>query len=175
MNNKFVVFILIAIGIVSRLIPHTPNFTPLGAIALFSGYYLPKQYSLVIMMVILFISDAFLGFHPTMPWVYGSFILISILGSTFKGRFNNRNFVLFPLISSLLFFLITNFGVWITGSMYTHDLSGLLECYLMALPFFRMTIIADMFYSVVLFGGFKLFKAVDKFNFKRLFSAGYYS
>lgn len=152
MKNNLLALGLVLIGVASRLLPHEPNFTALGAIALFSGVYLSKKYSLSILLITMFISDTYLGFHPTMPWVYGSFILISLLSSLFK------NVTLLPIMSSVLFFIITNFGVWVSGNMYTHNLNGLLECYLLATPFFRGTFAGDVFYTTALFGGLSLVK-----------------
>lgn len=152
MKNNILATGLILIGVISRLLPHEPNFTALGAIAIFSGVYLPRKYSLGVLLITMFISDIFLGFHPTIGWVYGSFILISLLSSRFKNVF------LLPLMSSVLFFVMTNFGVFISGNMYTHNIKGLIECYILAIPFFRGTLLGDIFYTTAMFGGFNLVK-----------------
>lgn len=156
MNNKLIVLGLIFVGVASRLLPHEPNFTAVGAITLFSGIYLPKKYSFISLFLTMIISDIFLGFHSTIAWVYGSFILISLLSAHFKNKLKNQNIFLFSLVSSIIFFVITNFGVWVSGSMYSHNLKGLLECYTLALPFFRGTLMGDLFYTTLFFTGLKL-------------------
>lgn len=167
MNNKIVTLGLILIGIASRLLPHEANFTAVGAIALFSGFYFSKKNSLGILIVIMSISDIFLGFHSTIAWVYGSFILIALLSAILKNKIKGKVF-LFPFISAMMFFIITNFGVWISGNMYPYSFKGLIECYMLAIPFFRGTLMGDLLYSTILFGGFKFLNrfSVDKVYIK---------
>ena len=145
-------FLLLIIGIASRIIPHTPNFTAVGAVAIFAGAYLPKKYALFLPALIMLISDAIVGFHATMPWVYGSYLLIGIL-SCYIG---SKHLIFMPIFASILFFVITNFGVWISGTMYAKTLSGLLECYAMGIPFFRGTLFGDSVFTLVLYSAFKL-------------------
>lgn len=152
-------FSVIAAAVLLRLVPHEPNVAPIGAMALFGGSYLPKKYALPIPILTMFVSDIFLGFHNTIAWVYGSFILIGLIGMLLKNRVNPGNVLLASLASSVLFYLITNFGVWFNGSMYPKTLSGLLQSYVLALPFFRNTLLGDLFYSGVFFGGYALVRS----------------
>lgn len=150
------IFIFIFIGVVARFLPHLPNMTPIGAIALFGGRYLPKRLAIVLPLVAMVISDLYLGFHKTMPYVYGSFILTSLIGMWLRHHTSSYHVVLATLISSTLFFLITNFGVWAHTPLYSKTITGLMESYVMGLPFFRNTLIGDLFYSTVFFGGYEL-------------------
>ena len=155
-NSKLLIAALIFFGIVFRLLPHEANFAPVGAIALFSGTYFSKRYALLVPLVVMLITDIFLGYHSTIAYVYVSLLLITLVGSLLKSSTSLVNIVSFSLASSLLFFFITNFGVWATGNMYSKTLEGLIECYALAIPFFRNTILSDLMYSGVLFGGLKL-------------------
>lgn len=145
---------VIIIAALMRLVPHPANVAPIGAMALFSGSYLPKKYALIIPLAAMIISDFFLGFHSTIMWVYGSFLLIGLLGMQLRNKANAGNVFLATAASSLLFYFVTNFGVWISTEMYPKTWEGLLQCYVMGLPFLRNTVIGDGLYSAVLFGGY---------------------
>lgn len=147
---------IILFAVALRLVPHLPNFTPIAAMALFGGTYLSKKYALAVPLVALFISDIFLGFHDTMVFVYGSFLLIGVIGIWLSRHKNLRNVLLTTVFSSILFFVITNFGVWLGGGLYPKTLAGFLDCYILAIPFFRNTILGDMFYVSLFFGSFEL-------------------
>jgi hypothetical protein len=153
---------LILLGAVSRLIPHPDNFAPIGALALFGGTYLvDKRMSFLIPMAAMFISDVLIelsggvGFHGDMIWVYGSMALITCFGFFLRGREQRQTIMVASLTGSMLFFFITNFGVWTHGA-YGYTLAGLGKCYVAAIPFFRGTVMGDLFYNLVLFGGFAL-------------------
>lgn len=154
----FAIFLIIA-GAATRLLPHEYNFTPIAAIALFGGVYLSKKYALILPLVAMFVSDIFLGFHDTMAYVYGSFILTGLIGLWLRNHKNVGTVIGASFVSSVLFFLITNFGVWAQG-MYARDLSGLMQSYIMGLPFFRGTLLGDLFYTGVMFGAYELVKAL---------------
>lgn len=156
-----ILIILAAAGI--RLLPHPANFVPIGALALFGGSYLPKKYALTIPFAVMFASDMFLGIHSTMPYVYGSFILISLVGISLKNRVNFTNVLLASLSASVFFYLITNLGVFLSTNLYPKTATGLLECFMMAIPFFRNTLLGDLFYNGMFFGSFAL---VKRFYFK---------
>ena len=132
-----------------------PNFTPIAAMALFGGVYLNKKFAFVIPLAAMFVSDIFLGFHQAMPYVYGSFILAVVIGLWLKNNKSAKNIFCASLISSILFFLITNFGVW-AGGWYPRTLSGLMQSYIMGIPFFRNTVLGDLLYTGVFFGAYEL-------------------
>jgi len=167
-NSKFAIrnssiFAIILLAVVARLIPHAPNFAPIGGLALFSGSNFKNRIALLIPLTVMFVSDIFLGFHKTIPYVYVSFIIIALIGRLIR---NNKwqSLLKASLVSSILFFLITNFGVWATGTMYQKNLSGLMQSYVMGLPFFRNTILSDLFYSFSFFYGYRF---LSNFVFKK--------
>ena len=159
--QKQVLFVaeLILVAALLRLVPHLPNFTPIGAMALFGGMYLEKKYAFVLPLVALFLSDLILGFHATMPFVYGSFILSGIIGMWIKKNRTGRRTVFGILLSSVLFFLITNFGVWLASGLYERSPQGLIEAFVMALPFFRNTIFGDLLYTTAFIMLYDLYQA----------------
>lgn len=148
-------FILAAAA--SRLVPHPMNFTPIGAMALFSGAYFGRRVTaFLVPLAAMLLSDLVIGFHSGMPVVYGCFAVNVLVGMWLQRR---RSVVTVPLASlacSLLFFLVTNFAVWQRGSLYPVTWDGLVACYVAALPFFDRTVLGDLFYSTVMFGGFAL-------------------
>jgi hypothetical protein len=161
MENKKTLQITIAIilmGAASRLFPHLPNVTPLTAMALLGGAYLAPSLALTIPLAALFLSDLFLGLHATMPFVYASFLATAGLGLLLR-RNRTSGFILSAcLASSALFFLVTNFGVWITSGMYSHNFAGLTACYAAAIPFLRNSALGDVLSTGILFSleGFAL-------------------
>jgi hypothetical protein len=141
-----------------RLVPHPPNFTPIGAMALFSGAYLGRRgaVALVVPLGALFLSDLVLGFYRGMPTVYFSVALIVIIGWVALRRVSPIRVGGAAVASSVLFFVLTNFGMWLSSGFYPRTLAGLEACYIAAIPFFQNTVAGDLFYAAVLFGGFAL-------------------
>ena len=155
--------LLILLSVFSRLIPHIPNFVSIGAVSLFGGVYMKKRY-FFIPIVAMLISDYFIGLYDwkLMVSVYGSYVLCFFIGSLLK-KFQKINVALFGSLGcSIAFFLITNFGVWAFANWYPHNLTGLIQCFTAAIPFFRNSIMGDMFYSVVLIGSFETVKNLWK-------------
>ena len=150
--------IIIAAGL--RFIPHAPNFVPIGALALFSGATLKKHWSYILPISAMLFSDLIIGFYtlPIMAAVYISFIIMVFLGSLARKNRQIGRLAILTLTGSITFFLATNFAVWAFTPMYTQDLSGLINCYTAALPFFRNTILSDLFYVGALFGSYEIFK-----------------
>jgi len=147
-----IVFILIGISL--RLFPHPPNFAPIAAIALFGGVYLSRKISLALPILALLISDIFLGFYQLilMVFVYGGFLLCVFLGFLLKKHKEWYTVLGSSLLCSLIFFFLTNFAVWAFTSWYPKSFSGIIQCYLMALPFLKNTVMGDLFYITVFFG-----------------------
>lgn len=139
-----------------RLVPHPPNFTPVGAIALFSGaYFGRKSIAFAAPLGALLLSDVVLGFYHGMATVYATDLLIVLIGSLIMKRTTLR--VGFAAVaSSILFFALTNFGMWLSSGFYPHSVTGLEACFVAAIPFFQNTIAGDLFYTGLLFGGFTL-------------------
>ncbi len=160
-NPKIIIFlILIALGVTLRLLPHPWNFTPIVAITLFSGVYLGKKYAFSVPILAMLFSDIFLGFYEwkLMLSVYGSFALISLIGLIIKKRKSMGIVLLGSFSASILFFLITNFSVWAFAPWYAKTFSGLVQCYIMAIPFFKNTLLGDLFYVTVFFGVYEIAK-----------------
>ena len=166
--------ILIVSGVIlaaalTRLFPHPLNFAPLGAMSLFGAAYLSdKKFAFILPMVAMFISDLFINnimyasyyndftlFTPGFGWIYGSIAVIVIIGLVFLKKVTLPRVIGSSLIASIAFFVISNFGVWLSDPDYPLNFAGLLLCYDMALPFFKNTIMGDFVYSIVLFGGFE--------------------
>lgn len=141
-----------------RLVPHPPNFTPIGAMALFSGAYLGRRgaVALVAPLGALFLSDLVLGFYRGMPTVYFSVALIVVIGWMALRRVSPIRVGGAAIASSVLFFVLTNFGMWLSSGFYPRTLAGLEACYIAAIPFFQNTVAGDLFYATILFGGFAL-------------------
>ena len=141
-----------------RLVPHPPNFTPIGAMALFSGAYLGRRWlAFAAPLGALVLSDLVLGFfYRGQATVYASVALIVMIGIAALQRRSAIRVGLAALASSILFFLITNFGMWLFSGFYPRTLAGLEACYIAAIPFFQNTVAGDLFYATLLFGGFAL-------------------
>ena len=139
---------LILILAFSRLIPHPPNFTPIIATALMSGFLLKnKHLSLIVVLISMVISDLIIGFYSSYFFVYFSLILIILIFSKFIKKVNFKNLFLLSISSSLLFFVVTNFGVWMMGDLYDKNLNGLALCYILAIPYFTNTLLSTIFFS----------------------------
>ncbi len=146
---------LIALGAATRLLPHPANFVPLGAIAIFSGLFLPRKLALWLPLVALFVSDLFIGFYmwEVMLTVYVSFLLTTFVATKIQPKFAPT--VGLTLAGSIFFFLTTNAAVWAFGTMYSPDFTGLIQSYTMALPFFRNSLLGDLFYTGILVGSYQ--------------------
>lgn len=146
---------MILIAALSRLIPHPPNMTPLTAMALFSGVYArDKRLALAVPLLALLLSDLIIGLHMQMPIVYLCFAGMVFIGSSLKSRPKVLPLSFAVLGSSILFFVVTNFGVWLLDGLYPRSFQGLIVCYTAAIPFFRNTLLGDLFYAALLFGSF---------------------
>jgi hypothetical protein len=150
--------VFIGIGVALRLLPHPPNFAPIAAIALFGGVYFSKRPALALPLIAMVVSDIFIGVYDQklMLSVYSSFILCTLIGFWLKNNKKWYTVLGASFFGAVLFFIVTNFAVWAFASWYVKDFSGLAQCYLMALPFFKNTLLGDLFYATVFFGGYEL-------------------
>ena len=148
-----------------RLVPHPPNVTPIAAMALFGGvHFANKRTALLVPLAAMYLSDIVLGFffydfgwfHGFMPFVYISFVMTVCLGFLLRRRLTTLMVGGAAFASSVLFFIVANFGVWLVGNFYPKTMAGLLSCYVAAIPFFRNTLAGNAIYTLVLFGGFAL-------------------
>ena len=146
LKSYFLPISLILILSFSRLIPHPSNFTPVLAVGIFSGFYFKQFYlSLFIVIASMFLGDLYLGFHSTMFFTYISLAMAVIFGLYIK-HFKFTEILVTGLTSSICFFLITNFGAWLTLDMYEKNLAGILKSYVLAIPFFHNTLISTFLY-----------------------------
>ena len=159
MRNILIGSTLILAAALFRILPHPVNFTPIAAMALAGGVYFEKRFALIIPFAALLISDFIIGFHDTIFFVYGSFIIIGLMGVWLKSHKKIIPVLGTTLMSSILFFIITNFGVWASG-YYGYTLNGLAESYVMAIPFFKNTVAGDLFYVAAMFG---IYEFVSKY------------
>jgi len=138
-----------------RLLPHWPNVSPVAAMALFGGaYFADKKIAFVIPFLALFLSDLFLGLHNTMIFVYAGFALTVVIGFMLKDKVNLTNTAFAAVGASVLFFLITNFGSWLTSGLYTKSAEGLMQAYAAGIPFFQNSLLGNLVYSAVIFAGY---------------------
>ncbi len=166
LNKRF--FALLGITICAaamRLMPHPPNVTPIAAMALFGGaHFARKRTALLLPLAAMYLSDLVLGFlvydfgwfHAFMPFVYASFVLTVCLGFLVRHRLTVLTVGAAALVGSVLFFIVSNFGVWLISSLYPKTLTGLAGCYVAAIPFFRNMLAGNAVYTLILFGGFAL-------------------
>jgi hypothetical protein len=141
-----------------RLVPHPPNFSPIAAMALFSGAQMPKRaLAFVAPFAALLISDLALGgYYPGMNFVYFSFALTVLIGWAVAYRKTPLTIGVAAVASSALFFILTNFGMWLFSGMYPLTQAGLVACYVAAIPFFQNTLVGDLAFTALLFGGFAM-------------------
>ncbi|TVR76589.1 MAG: hypothetical protein EA412_13245 [Chitinophagaceae bacterium] len=165
------IFGFIFIGTFLRLLPTPPNFAPIGALALLGGAFLSnKRLAILLPLGALFLSDLIFqltfmagiqpikGFYGMMPFVYLSFIFIVLAGRSILKKVSFSRLVGGGLAASIIFFTVSNFGVWLTG-FYTYSLAGLGASYAAAIPFFHYNVLGDLSFTFVLFGAFYMIKS----------------
>ena len=143
----------------SRLLPHPPNFTPIVAVAIMSGYFFKNiKFSFVVLLIAMLLVDVFLGFYKHMLFVYLSLFLIAFVFFKISDKINFKNLFVFGFLGSLIFYLVSNFGVWASGVLspvtnlpYEKDLNGLISCYFLAIPFFKNTLFSTVVFSYAAF------------------------
>lgn len=171
-KHFWIALALIVIGIATRFIflvdgvSVLPNFSAIGAIALFGGAYLRGAQRFIIPLGIYWVSDLVLinGFYSQYYdsfqiigdyWVYGAFFIAGLVGYYLLRRQSMFRLFGASLIAAVIFYLITNFGVWVGGTMYPKDITGLGASYVAAIPFFWNTLLGNLFYGFVLFGAYQ--------------------
>lgn len=147
---------LIAAGVALRLMPHIANFAPVGAIALFGGATLSPGLAIILPLAVMVLSDLFIGLHGTVLFTWSGFVLVGLFGLLLMHKSNWVRVPLGAIGSAVIFYVVSNFGVWVEGKLYAHTLQGLLDCYIAGLPFLKTSFLADLVYSGALFGAFAL-------------------
>jgi len=162
-NWRPVALALTTLGALARLLPHPPNFAPVGSMSLFAGARLPVWQAYLIPIALMAITDPILGAFYGVPayskgtiFFYSSFLISVWLGRRLRGTENVPKIAAFALVNSMQFFLVSNFAVWQFMSTYPHNSSGLLSCYVGAIPLFWNTLAGDAFYAALLFGAYAL-------------------
>lgn len=170
-NLRFsVITLMIVLAGLSRLLPHPPNFAPIGGMALFGAAYFSRRYwAFIIPIATMWISDLilnnvvygqyfdhFVWFYSGSIFTYGAFAIIVLMGLKTLKNVKPANLFVSVIASSIIFFIVSNFGVWLSSGMYPHSFEGLMVCYSAAIPFFHNTLLGDILYSGVLFGAFEL-------------------
>jgi uncharacterized membrane protein (DUF2068 family) len=152
--HPMLALLIIVFGFLSRMVVHTPNFTPILSLALLGGMYLKGRQAVIVPLAMMVIGDFFTGFYGSeMFIVWGSIVLISILGTWLKERKSFFNVVSCSIFSAVAFFVVTNFGSWLV--LYPHTIDGLRQCYILAIPFFRSTLVSTVAYSLVFYAGYE--------------------
>jgi len=157
MRNRLLLGIfLVALATLMRIVPHPWNLTPVGAVALFSGACFDrKRWSFFIPLAAMFVGDTVIGYHSLMPVIYATFALIVCIGLLLRNRRNSPVAVGVGAVSSAtIFYLVTNFAVWLTLGTYPLTPAGLVACYVAGIPYYGTMLAGDLVYSALLFGTF---------------------
>ncbi len=170
LTTRFYVLVCITLtAAAARLIPHhLPNVTPIAALALFGGaYFTSKRAAFAVPLAAMLLSDLILGLVQygtaiflLMPYVYACFVATTCLGLLLRPRRSPVRIAAAALASSVLFFIVTNFGAWLAFPFYPKTWDGLVACYLAGLPFFRNELAGDAVCTAILFGGFSSCRAI---------------
>jgi hypothetical protein len=155
--RTILILAMIALAAILRVMPHPWNFTPVGAMALFSGAVIKdRRLAFLFPLVALFVGDFFIGFHKLMPLVYASFLIEVALGYWIRNRRSAGRIAGVTAIGALQFFLVTNFGVWAFLEGFPKTAAGLVACYATGLPLLLNTLAGDAFYAALFFGALAL-------------------
>lgn len=165
----FLAVSIVVLAAASRLVKHPFNFTPVAAMAIFAGCYLDRKWAVILPLAAMFVSDYFIGFYdwPVMASVYAGIAAAFFIGRLISKRKKWYNIIAGSLSASIIFFIVTNFSVWAFFAWYPHTLAGLLNCFALALPFFRNTIMGDVIYTTVFFG---VYETVMALSYKKVFT-----
>lgn len=149
-----IAYILILVGFLMRIVPHVPNVAPIAAIAIFAGASLNKKIVPWVPLAIMIASDLIIGLHEVVIFTWGAFIIIGFMGMRLREKKTAGGIFTTTVFAALVFFVISNFGVWLVW--YPHTVSGLVACYVKALPFLRNTMVGNVLFAFVLFGCYEL-------------------
>ena len=155
--NLIIPMILFVLLVLSRMITEIPNFTATIALVMFTGYLIQNRFlSVLVILVSQVVSDLYLGIYSSMIFVYAAYISIALLSPIIMKKMNTKSVVLSSVISPSIFFIISNFGVWLIGSTYTFNLSGLIACYVAGIPFFDESLTSTVLFALTIFSIMKL-------------------
>lgn len=152
---------LTVLGAIARLLPHPPNFAPVGSMSLFAGARLPVWQAYLVPLALMAITDPILArfyyggvpaYRPFQIFIYASFLISVWMGRRLRGTESIPRIASLAVVNSMQFFLLSNFGVWLWSVGYPRTASGLAACYAAAIPFFGWTLASDLAYAAALFG-----------------------
>lgn len=160
MRAKLFTLTAIIFGIaLFRVLPHLPNVSPVAAMALFGGaYFADKRMAFIVPFLALLLSDLVIGFHDTMVFVYAGFALTVFIGIKIQKNITLSHVAASAVGASVLFFLLTNLGAWATSGIYPMTMNGLMQAYVAAIPFFQNSLLGNLVFTALLFGGYTLLR-----------------
>ena len=151
-NKKNSICFLIILLVFSRLIPHPPNFTPIISIVVLSGVLFHSFIlTIIIFLSSMLISDLIIGFYPGIIFTYITLLIIGMLFYFIFNKINYKNLIVYSFAGSFIFYFITNFFVWVNSNLYEQTINGLINCYILAIPFFSNTLLSTIFFSYLTF------------------------
>ncbi|MFA5051504.1 MAG: DUF6580 family putative transport protein [Patescibacteria group bacterium] len=155
-QNARLLFIFISVitglSVAMRFLPHSYNFVPVGALALFSGTYIRSKWGVLMPVAAMAVTDVFIGWHNIVLFTWGSYAVIGMIGWWVRQKPNVLKIAAGTVSGSVIFYLLTNFAVWAWTPLYQKTWAGLIQSYVMAVPFYRNTFFGDLFYVAVFFG-----------------------
>ena len=155
--NLVMPIIMFLLLVLSRMISDIPNFTATIALIMFTGYLIRnKLLSIFVILISQVASDLYIGFYSSMVFVYGAYVVIGIISPIIMNKLNAKSVLLTSLISPSIFYIISNFGVWITGSIYTFNIQGLIACYIAGIPFFDESLFSTVIFAITIYIMMKL-------------------
>ena len=170
-----VILLWIGIAILGRIIPHPANATPLAALAILSGYAFYKNWAVLMTLISLCVSDILLGLLQNQPisgdwslFTYSGYMLLAFWAP--QRSLTKKKMVIweYVLVSTLIYWIWTNFGTWLTSGMYLHDGYGFFECYLAGVPFLRNALLGTVIYTAIFLPGVnKLLSISSGFSLSR--------
>ena len=156
-NDLMIPIIMMSLLIISRMISDIPNFTATIALIMFTSYLIRDKFlSVLVILVSQIISDLYIGIYSSMFFVYGAYVFIALLSPIFMNKLSFKSVLISSLVTPTIFYIVSNFGVWITGSTYPLSLDGLIMCYVAGIPFFDETLLSTVVFSVTIYVMMKL-------------------
>lgn len=157
-NGLFAGMALIALVIIVRLMPHASNITPLYAVALFAAALFPRRWAVAVPMAAMVVSDLVIGLHSTIAFTWSGMLVFAWLGFGLADRSTAMRVAGSAILGSTVFFVWTNFGVWLVTPLYADTAAGLAQCFTAALPFFRNSLLGNIAFSGALFAAYKWYQ-----------------
>ena len=156
-NDLMIPIIMMTLLIISRMISDIPNFTATIALIMFTSYLIRDKFlSVLVILVSQIISDLYIGIYSSMFFVYGAYVFIALLSPIIMNKLSFKSVLISSLVTPTIFYIVSNFGVWITGSTYPLSLDGLVMCYVAGIPFFDETLLSTVVFSVTIYVMMKL-------------------